>query len=495
MLALNHITKAFPGVIALDRVNFDVVKGEIHALVGENGAGKSTLTKIVTGIYKPDDGQIEYEQRPAQWHTPKEAKNRGIQAIYQEFVSFKNMSVAENIFIGQNEWMKKGFVSHKKAYSDASKLLSRLGVNIDPRLLIRDLSVADQQIVEIAKALVQKVKLLVLDEPTAVLSGREIDLLFERLRALKDDGVAIIYISHRLEEIFELCDRVTVLKDGKVVSTVKVTDINREELISMMIGRNIEEFYPLKHSDGNGKKEILHVDNLWVENKIKKANFSLYAGEILAIAGLIGAGRTILAQSIFGAVPFTEGSIKIEGKTFKRMKPSKAINLGIGFVTEDRKKYGLAMLLDVKANITAPALRDFSRMGILNNKDERATAILEIQKYKIACNSPETEIRNLSGGNQQKVMISRWARTCKLFLILDEPTRGVDVGAKIEIYGIIRSLADSGVGILMISSELPEIIGMADRVLVMREGSITGELERGNITEENIMKLATAEKI
>ena len=490
MLKLQNITKSFPGVKALENVSTEFDGGEIHALVGENGAGKSTLIKVITGLYKPDSGIIQYGNMIIDWASTKQAREFGIQAIYQEFVSFKNMSVAENIFVGNEKWEKSKIISHKKMYEEASKMLLRLGVGIDSRIAIKDLSVADQQIVEIAKALTQKVKLLVLDEPTAVLSGKETELLFGRLKMLKRDGVAIIYISHRIEEIFELCDKVTVLKDGKFIDCKKIEELNEDKLISMMIGRKIYEFYPEKVPQITRDEEILKVEKLSFEKILKDISFSLYKGEILAFGGLIGAGRTILAQCIFGAIPFTKGNIFIKGKKFCKITPSKAINLGVGYLTEDRKKYGLALHLDVKANITAPELKQITKFGLISEGKEKKIANDEIKKYNIA-STADTKVINLSGGNQQKVMISRWARICRTILVLDEPTRGVDVGAKIEIYNIMRDLANRGIGIIMISSELQEIVGMADRVLVMKEGLITGELIDSEISEEKIISLAT----
>jgi len=491
MLTLSNISKSFPGVKALSGVHLEVRAGEIHALVGENGAGKSTLTKVIAGVFQPNEGQIEFDGEIAHWSTPGEAKAAGIHVIYQEFVLFPHMTVAENIFIGHERRGAFGLIDHGQTRRDATELLHRLGVDIDPDALVVDLSIADQQMVEIAKAMVHKVKLLILDEPTAVISGKEVELLFQRLQALKADGVAIIYISHRLEEIFEICDRVTVLKDGQFVATHAIADVDREGLVSMMVGRNMSELFPPKPAGAVAGETVLEVRDVHVAGRVRGASMTLHAGEITALAGMVGAGRTELALAIFGGLPLERGTILIGGQSFGRMTPAHAIAMGIGLLTEDRKGQGLAMLLDVAANITAAGIDGVSRMGFMDRRGEDAIARAEIANYQIACRGPSNPVMTMSGGNQQKVLVSRWARTCRKVLILDEPTRGVDVGAKAEIYRIMRDLAERGIAVLMISSELPEVIGMADRVVVMREGAITGELTGPDITEQQIMHLAT----
>lgn len=491
MLTLSNVSKSFPGVKALTGMQLDVRAGEIHALVGENGAGKSTLIRIIAGVHQPDEGQIEFDGEITHWATPSDAKNAGIHVIYQEFVLFPHMSVAENIFIGHERRNKLGFIDHKQTRTDAVELLARLGVDIDPEELVTQLSVADQQMVEIAKALVHKVKLLILDEPTAVISGKEVGLLFERLKALKEDGVCIIYISHRLEEIFEMCDRVTVLKDGQFVAMENVKDVTRDQLVSLMVGRDMSELFPPKATPEQIGEPVLMARNVSLEERVNDVSIELRAGEITALAGMVGAGRTELALAIFGGMKMTSGEIEIDGKIFKTMTPAVAIAEGIGLLTEDRKGQGLAMLLDVAENITAADIKSISKMGLLDHASEAAIAKDEIESYKIACWGPKTPVATMSGGNQQKVLVSRWARTCSKVLILDEPTRGVDIGAKAEIYRIMRELSERGIAVLMISSELPEVIGMADRVVVMRDGSITGELSGADITEEKIMHLAT----
>ena len=492
MLRLNGISKSFPGVQALRGVSLEVRPGEIHGLLGENGAGKSTLIKIVAGAYAPDQGEISFDGTPVLWSSPREAKRDGVHVVYQEFVLFPQLSVAENIFIGHERRNRLGLVDHGRTRREARELLERLGISLDPRASVGSLSVADQQMVEIARAMVHKVKLLVLDEPTAVIAGREVELLFERLRRLRDSGVSVIFISHRLEEVFAICDRVTVLKDGELVGTRDVADVSRERLISMMVGRELGDLFPPRGAFGP-QRPVLRTEALSVAGRVRDVSIELRSGEIVALAGMVGAGRSELALGLFGALPISGGAIHVDGRRFTSMSPAKAIALGMGLVTEDRKSQGLAMLLDVAANITGPALQEVTRRGLIDPRKEAAIAQQEIERYRIACRGPRTPVAAMSGGNQQKVIVSRWARICRTVLILDEPTRGVDVGAKAEIYRIMRELADQGLAILMISSELTEVVGMADRVIVMREGRITGELRGAEATEQSIMQLATSE--
>lgn len=430
---------------------------------------------------------------PVRWVSPADSKRHGVHVVYQEFVQFPHLTVAENIFVGQQP-RRFGLVDHRRAREEAGRLLAGFGVEIDPRLKAGSLSVADQQMVEITRALVQKVKLLILDEPTAVISGREADTLFERLGILRDRGVSIIFISHRLEEVFALCDRVTVLKDGRLVGSAPVSEFSRERLISMMVGRELGGLFPPKRPGFPEAAVALRTEALCVDDRVHDISIECRVGEVTAIAGMVGSGRSELALGIFGALPITGGAIVVGDERVESMSSRKAIALGIGLVPEDRKGQGLAMLLDVGANVTASAIAEITTLGGIDWRREETIAAGEIEKYRIACRGPRTPVAILSGGSQQKVLVARWARKCRTLLILDEPTRGVDVGAKAEIYRIIRTLADSGVAILMISSELTEIIGMADRAYVMREGRITGELEGANLTEKRIMRLATFEE-
>ncbi|MEM6944397.1 MAG: sugar ABC transporter ATP-binding protein [Pseudomonadota bacterium] len=492
MIRLDGITKVFPGVKSLDNVSFEARAGEIHALLGENGAGKSTLIKTIAGAYIPEAGSIEFDGERRAWSSPKEAKDAGIHIIYQELMLFPEMTVAENIFIGEAPRNRLGLIDYRRMYARAAEALERLGHNLDPRALIKDLSVADQQMVEIAKALVGETKLLVLDEPTAVISGREAELLFDRVKRLRDQGVCIIYISHRLEEIFAIADRVTVLKDGQYVGTREIGDLNRDQLVAMMVGRELADIFPATKGARTDAAPALAVRNLQAPPKVKNVSFDLYPGEILGLAGLVGAGRSEVAHAIFGSMPRTDGAVTLGGEAFNTPTPRAAIDRGLGFLTEDRKGEGLMMLLDMAANVTAPVLPEFTNGLGLDRGHEVLAAEDEIKRFRIAIPGPKYGVKQLSGGNQQKILFGRWTRACRRVLILDEPTRGVDVGAKVEIYEIIRKLADEGVGILVISSELPEIVGLCSRVLVMREGLITGEVSGGDINEETIMQHATA---
>jgi ribose transport system ATP-binding protein len=494
MLTVSNVSKSFPGVKALSDVHLDVKAGEIHALVGENGAGKSTLTRIIAGVHQPDEGSLEFDGEIVHWSSPAAAKAAGIHVIYQEFVLFPNLTVAENIFLGHE---RRGFlnsIDHGQTRRDANDLLGRLGVKIDSDALVSELSVADQQMVEIAKAMVHKVKLLILDEPTAVIAGHEVELLFGRLRALRNDGVAIIYISHRLEEIFELCDRVTVFKDGQFVVTEPVAGMTNDRLVAHMVGRDMSELFPPKATLGAQGTVVLKATDVSVKGRVHKASLELRAGEITALSGMVGAGRTELALALFGGIPMTSGEISIGGEVLRKITPALAIEKGIGLLTEDRKGQGLAMQMDVATNITASNLGAVSQSGWVDQRKERAIAATEIENYRIACRGPQGAVLTMSGGNQQKVLVARWARTSKKVIIMDEPTRGVDVGAKAEIYRIMRALADRGLAVLMISSEMPEVIGLADCVYVMREGVITGRLGAGEIDEQRIMQLATQKR-
>jgi ribose transport system ATP-binding protein len=494
MLAVNGIHKSFPGVQALAGVDLDVRAGEIHALVGENGAGKSTLTKIIAGVQPADSGEITLDGRTVHWQGPAQAKAAGIHVIYQEFVLFPHMSVAENVFLGRMPRNRLGLIDHRLAERRAAEILARLGVTLDARQPVGGLTVADQQMVEIAKAMIDTPKVLILDEPTAVIAGREVELLFERLRKLRDDGVAIVYISHRLEEIFTLCDRLTVIKDGRWIATRSVGSVTRDELITLMVGRDLSHLFPPHEPSPEQTKVVLSATDIRLGTRVRGCSIDLHSGVITGLAGMVGSGRSELAMAVFGGLPMEGGTVTIAGQTFRTMSPERAIGLGVGFVTEDRKGQGLAMLQTVAANITAASLGNVRRGPFLDTEREQQLAKRDIGSYQIACRGAATPIATMSGGNQQKVLIARWARACKRVLILDEPTRGVDVGARTEIYRIMRSLATEGVAILMISSELPEVVGMSDRVYVMREGVIMGLLDTGTITEEAVMDLATHDR-
>lgn len=487
-LELVQVSKHFPGTLALDRVDLTARGGEIHALVGENGAGKSTLVKIIGGALTADAGHVAIDGVRQKFASPRNAWSAGVHVIHQELMLFPQLSVAENIFLGVESGL--GYVDRRGWEEQAASILSSLNPRLDPRRPAGGLSVADQQMVEVARTLASEARVLVLDEPSAVIAGDEIEVLIRRLREMRDTGVAIIYISHRLEEVFAIADQVTVLKDGRRVTTCAVEDITQDSLTVMMVGRAVKDVFPPRCEPPDNARVLLSVRNLANPPRVLDCSFDLRAGEILGLGGLAGAGRSELAAAVFGAAKVTAGTIRLAGEDLTGYPPREMIRRGMGFLTEDRKSQGLLMLLDVAANISAPALDEFQRAGLFARRKERAMAEREIARLSIAAPDARSPVTTLSGGNQQKTLFSRWSRLRPRVLILDEPTRGVDVGAKAEIYRLIRTLAESGVAILLISSELTELVGLSDRVIVMREGRVTGALERSAISEESIMRLA-----
>lgn len=492
ILKMEGISKQFPGVKALDGVNLEVRKSEVHALLGENGAGKSTLLKILAGVYTRDSGRIVIDGNEVQHLDPKRAEELGIAVIYQEFSTLPHLSVAENIFLANQPLHKDGLrIDWKACRSRSSELLKRVGLDIDPDTLICDLKIAQQQMVEIAKALSKNARIIVMDEPTAPLTQREIENLFAVIRELKNQGVSVIYVSHRLVEIKQICDRITFLRDGRQVGQADVDQVEMKDMIRMMVGREMADMYPKAHTEIGG--ELLRVENIVTAEKLKGVSFSLKKGEILGIAGLVGAGRTELARAVFGADPIQSGKVYLEGKELKKRSVRESIAAGMGLVPEDRKRQGLVLMMNVAHNITLASLRKYISLGKLHLKNEEKSALHFVDKLDIATPSILQETSNLSGGNQQKVVLSKWlCAECKA-LIIDEPTRGIDVGAKKEIYELMGELVSEGIGIVMISSELPELIGVCDRILVMHEGQITGELGRELFSEERIMAYATGQ--
>jgi ribose transport system ATP-binding protein len=490
LLEMRGIYKAFPGVQALQNVDFDLRPGEVHVLLGENGAGKSTLMKILSGVYQKDAGQMIFKGREVDFQNPKEAQECGISTIYQEFALVPYLSVTENIFLG-DEIMRSPVpvLNWPAMHRRARETLARLHLDIDPRILVRDLGVAKQQLVEVAKALHHEADLIIMDEPTAALSQHEIEDLFEVIRQLKAHGVGVIYISHHLDEVHRIGDRVTVLRDGLRVDTLPVHETTVDQLIRMMVGRTLSEQFP-KVNLVRGK-EMLRVEGLTRRGVLENISFSLYAGEILGVAGLVGSGRTELARAIFGADPIDAGQLYLDGKPVTVRAPCDAVDLGIGLLTEDRKQQGLVLKMSVGNNVTMSILNRIRRSMLLNLRREEEIAQEFANKINIRTPSLNQLVMYLSGGNQQKVVLSKWLATEPKVLIFDEPTRGIDVGAKVEIYNLMNRLAEQGVAIMMISSELPEIIGMSDRVLVMWQGRLTGILNRDELTQEAIMKLAT----
>lgn len=492
------ITKEFSGVKALDEVNFNVEKGEIHALVGENGAGKSTLMNILSGFYPYNSysGKIIIFGKEKKINSPKDAESAGISIIHQELGLINDISVSENVSLGHLN-SKFGIVNWKKVDEKAKKLLNMLNLNIDVRIKIKRLGIGQKQLIEIAKAISLKSKILVLDEPTAALTLNEIEQLFTVLRNLRKNGMTLIYISHRTKEVFDISDRVTVLRDGKLVTTEDTKKTSNDIIITLMVGKRITKMYPtLQVKPG---KELLKVDKFHVQDpnipgKMAVKNINLYvkAGEIVGISGLLGSGRTELVSAIFGAYGKKgAGNIYIDGKLVKINNPRDAIKNGIAFLTEDRKRNGLILNLSVMVNISLASQREISRNGILLNSKEKKLVDRLVKVLRIKTSSLKTRVSYLSGGNQQKIVLAKWLATKAKIFILDEPTRGIDVGAKTEVYQLMKELAENGAGILMISSELQEIIGMSDRVYVLQKGEVTTELDKSKATEEIVMKYAT----
>jgi len=489
LVEMKKITKTFPGVVALDDVTFECCLGEVHAVVGENGAGKSTLMKILAGVYVPDSGVIVLDGETVRILSPHAAQQLGVSIIYQELNLLPDLNVAQNVFLGRESRGPLGLVNEREQEAKAREVLHRLGVDIDPRERLGRLSVAQQQMVEIAKALSLNAKVVIMDEPSAALGGKDLERLFEVIKALKQQGVAVIYISHRISEVFQIADRVTVFKDGKVVGTCKVSEIDRPKLVRMMIGRSLSETFPQR-----GKRvgeEVLGIEGLCVGDRLKDVNLSVRAGEIVGISGLVGAGRTELAQAIFGTRRIDAGAVKLKGKKVSIGDPRRALRYRIGFLTEDRNAEGLVMGQSVKENAALPSLDQRQRWGVVDRKTEHEVVASASESLHLRAPSLGADVENLSGGNRQKVVLAKWLISGPDLLIFDEPSRGIDVGAKAEIWQLMRDLADQGKAVLMISSELPEVIGMSDRVVVMHRGRIVGELAGGTATEEAVMLLAT----
>ncbi|MFL9963629.1 sugar ABC transporter ATP-binding protein [Paraburkholderia sediminicola] len=492
LISVKRLNKSFPGVRALHEVQFELMAGEVHALMGENGAGKSTLMKILAGVYTRDSGEILYEGKPVEFESPRDAQAVGVGIIHQELHLMNHLTVAQNIFIGREPRGRLGlFLDEDKLNAQARDILARMHVAIDPRAVVGALTVARQQMVEIAKALSFDSRVLIMDEPTSALNDAEIAELFRIIRELKSRGVGIIYISHKMDELKQIADRVTVMRDGEYVATVAAQDTSVEAVIGMMVGRTLTDVAP-SHSTADKGEVALEVRNLNAGPLVRDVSFALHKGEILGFAGLMGAGRTEVARAVFGADPIESGEIVVKGVKAAIRTPSDAVARGIGYLSEDRKRYGLATGMDVESNIVMSNLRKFLAFKfVLRRAQIRRTASHFISLLAIRTPSATQQVRLLSGGNQQKIVIAKWLeRDCDV-LFFDEPTRGIDVGAKNEIYKLLRTLADEGKAVVMISSELPEILRMSDRVIVMCEGRITGELSAKEATQERIMHLAT----
>ncbi|WP_394992504.1 sugar ABC transporter ATP-binding protein [Emticicia sp.] len=492
ILQVQNLSKAFLGMKALDNIQFDLKKGEVHALMGENGAGKSTFMKILMGLLTPDSGEIIFEGEALKKYNVNEILHKGISMIHQEILVVPELTVAQNIFLGResNYW---NWLNDNRINQKAQELLKSMGVNINAQSKIKNLSIAEMQMVEIAKAISNNAKVIIMDEPTSALSDKEVSMLFKIIKDLKSKGVAIIYISHKMDEIYEITDRITILRDGKYIATKNTSELDKNELIALMVGREIESLFPVNNSirvETECSPAVLSVQNLNKKGKFKDINFEVFAGEVLGIAGLMGAGRTEIARAIFGLDKFDSGEITLNGQRIKIKSPQDAIKKGIGYVSEDRKALGFIPALSVKENISLSSLADFSKAWFVNATNEKEATTQLANDLKIKATSINQKVMNLSGGNQQKVVIGRVLLSSPSIIILDEPTRGIDVGAKFEIYKLIKQLTEKGVAIIMISSELPEILGMSDRILVLSKGKQTALLSKKEATQEKIMQYA-----
>ena len=488
-IEMRGIDKSFGGNAVLKNAGFLLDDGEVHALMGENGAGKSTLMKILTGVYTKDAGQVIVDGKEVCYNNPQEAEKAGIVFIHQELNVLFDLTVEENMFLGKEIKKVFGICDRKAMRKRVQEILDMLGVDIDPTQRMDELSIGQQQMIEIAKALMVDAKVLIMDEPTAALTQSETEVLFKVVNSLRQKGVSIVYISHRMEEIFELCDRITILRDGTYIDTKRIADIDMNDIVIMMIGREIGERYPVRNSKIGDV--AFEVKNLNCPGAFENVSFEVRAGEVLGVSGLMGAGRTEIMQAIFGNMPNVTGQLFLDGKEIKNKNPQQAIQNGIGFITEDRKVEGLMLEESIMKNISLANLGRISNGGVINKKKEQELVNKGIEELRIRCFGPQHECNNLSGGNQQKVIFAKWIYTNPKVLILDEPTRGVDIGAKKEIYNIINELAAKGVAIIMVSSELPEVLGMSDRVMVVREGEVRGILNKEEANQESIMTLAT----
>lgn len=493
MLALGGVNKRFPGVQALSDMHLDLNYGEVLALVGENGAGKSTLMNLLSGVHAPDTGGFELDGVPVEIDTPRDAQRYGIGIIHQEFNLMSDLTVAQNIFIGREPATGRFWLRDRDLYAGAGELFDRLGLNLDPRARVGDLSVAEQQMTEIAKALATDARILIMDEPSAALNDAEVQTLFNLIRRFVTDRTGVIYISHRMEELTEIADRITVIRDGQYVDTVNPATTGMPEVISLMVGRQIDDDQARKRSPPEADRDVvLSVDNLSTKTLLDQVSFELRAGEILGFAGLMGAGRTEVARAIVGADTIISGDISVHGRKVAIKNPAAAAKLGIGYLSEDRKRYGLMLDRSITDNVVITVLQQFSGLaGFLNDRQMRTRASQQVERMRIKTPSVGTQARNLSGGNQQKVVIAKWlVKDCDI-LIFDEPSRGIDVGAKQEIYRLLEELAADGKAIIMISSELPEVLQLSDRVLVMNEGRRTATLTSDEANQETIMHYAT----
>jgi len=490
LLEINSVRKAFPGVVALDNVQFTLRAGTVHALMGENGAGKSTLMKIIAGVYIPDNGELRIKGRPVKLTGPLDALNNGIAMIHQELNLMPFMTVAENIWIRREPKNRFGFVDHGALRRQTQDLFDRLGIDIDPEIEVRHLSIASRQMVEIAKAVSFESDVLIMDEPTSALTDKEVSHLFRIIRQLREQGKGIVYITHKMNELFDIADEVSVFRDGKYIDTKLSSEVTRDDIIKMMVGREITQMFP-KETVPIGDV-VMSVKDLAVKGIFRGVSFDLRAGEILGLAGLVGSGRSNVAEALFGVVPATSGTIQIEGIDVTIDTPAQAMKYGMAFLTEDRKETGCFLILDILSNMESAVLSDrYVKFGFVQSRALRDDCEEMSRKLRVKTPSLDEVIQNLSGGNQQKVLIGRWLLTKPKILILDEPTRGIDVGAKAEIHRLVSQLAGQGVAVLMISSEMPEVLGMSDRVMVMHEGRMTGIVDRKDADQVRVMEMAS----
>jgi len=488
-LELRDVAKSFGPVAALRSGTLEVAPGSIHALVGENGAGKSTLVKIVAGVHRRDSGEFRLLGAPADFASTAESKAAGVAVIYQEPTLFPDLSVAENIFMGRHPLGRGRRIDRARMYEESGALFERLGVSIDPRRVANGLSIADQQLIEIAKAISLDARLLVMDEPTAALSGNEVARLFAVARSLRDEGRALVFISHRFDEVFDLCDTVTVMRDGAYVSTSRVAETTEAEIVARMVGREVAELFPKTPAPIG--EVVLDVQGLASTGEFHDISFQVRAGEIVGLAGLVGAGRSEIARAIFGVDGYDEGRVTLDGKVVPKGSPRRAIRAGMAFVPEDRRQQGLVIDGSIAKNIASVIRGGLARAGLLTASAENRAAAPWAGRLQVKTNALDMRAATMSGGNQQKVVIAKWLATGPRLLIIDEPTRGIDVGTKAEVHRLLSDLAGQGIAILMISSELPEVLGMADRVLVVCEGRLTADIPRGEATPENVMAAAT----
>ena len=490
LLRLTGISKSFPGVRALNNVHLEVRRGEVHALLGENGAGKSTLMKILSGAYQKDTGDIYWEGRSITIHEPKDSEELGIGIIYQEFNLVPQLSIAENVWMRREPLRNQALhlIDWTELRRRTKELLDELHLDLDPRRPVAGLGVAHQQMVEIAKALSLNAKLLIMDEPTSALTDKEIEQLYDVIRKLKAKGVSVIFILHHLDEVFEICDRGTILRDGEYIATIDLQATTKDQLIQLMVGRTLEQQYP-KVATRRGA-EALRVEGLTRNGVLHDISFCAYTGEILGIAGLVGAGRTELMRAVFGADPIDQGKIYVFGQEVKMDSPRTAIQSGMGLLPEDRKYQGLVLILSVLQNVSMASLDRLKKGGLLQLREEKQQTNEFVTKLRIATPHIQQQVQFLSGGNQQKVVLAKWLASQSKVLIFDEPTRGIDVGAKVEVYNLMNTLVESGVAVIMVSSEMPELLGMSDRVLVMHEGRLAAEFERAEATQEKILAAA-----